>query len=253
MPKFAANLTTLFTEMPIADRFHAAAEAGFRGVEILYPYDIKASLLRKWAKAAGVEIVLINCPPANWSGGDRGFAAVPGLEERFRRDFDRVLDYAYKLHAVHINLLAGVTFSHHDEARNTFLANLSWATERAPHTSLVLEPANQNEEPGSYLSSFDFAAEIIAEIGAPNLGLQFDICHAQVITGDVIGTWEKHAPQIRHIQIAGCPGRGEPDQEKFDFRAFFDVLDRFGYRGWVSAEYTPQSITESSLSWMPGR
>lgn len=250
MPRFAANITMLFTEMPMEDRFAAAADAGFEGVEILYPYDIEAPLLRKWAKAAGLEIVLINSPPPNWAGGVRGFAAVPGLEERFRHDFDRVLDYAYTMHAVHIHLMAGITSS--PEARQTFLENLAWAAERAPHTSLLLEPINQNERPGCYLSTFDLASEIITETGAPNLGLQFDTCHAQEITGDVIGTLEKHATHIRHVQIAGFPDRCEPDQSNFDFHAFFNMLDQSGYRGWVGAEYAPQRMTETSLGWMPG-
>lgn len=249
MPKFAANITMLFTEMPIFDRFAAAADTGFDGVEILYPYDIKAPLLRRAAKAADVKVVLINSPPPNWSGDARGFAAVPGLEQRFRHDFDRVLHYAHALRAVHISVLSGVTSD--PAARVTFVENLTWAAERAPHTSLLIEPVGQGEQPGAYLSNFDLAVDIISEIGAPNLGLQFDIAHAHAIIGDVTGAWMKYAPHIRHIQIAGLPDRREPSHSNFDLAGFFTKLDQFGYRGWVGAEYSPNGMTETSLGWMP--
>lgn len=249
MPRLAANLTMLFTEIPMLDRFAAAAEAGFKGAEILFPYDIAARDLSRAAIAAGLEIVLINTPPPNWAGGPRGFAAQPGLEDRFRHDFDRALRFAQALRARHIHVMSGVAEG--PEARGTLLANLRWAVERAPHASLTIEPINRTDMPGYYLSDFDLAAQIIAEVGAPNLGLQFDAYHAQMIEGDVMATWRRVAPIIRHVQIAGCPGRHEPSTGEIDYGAFLAALDGAGYRGWVSAEYNPARHTDQGLGWMP--
>lgn len=249
MPRFAANLTMLFTEYPILDRFAAAAEAGFQGVEILFPYDIAARDLSRAAITAGVEMVLINTPPPNWAGGPRGFAAEPGREDRFRRDFDRALRFAQALRVRHIHIMAGVADG--PQAHETFVANLAWAAQRAPHASLTIEPINRTDMPGYFLSDFDLAAQIIDEVGAPNLGLQFDAYHAQMITGDVMATWRRTAHLIRHIQIAGCPGRHEPSSGEIDYPAFFAALDEADYRGWVSAEYNPARLTENGLDWLP--
>ncbi|MDP0929588.1 TIM barrel protein [Paracoccus onubensis] len=249
MPRFAANLTRLFTEMPMDERFDAAARAGFTGVEILFPYDIPADHLSRLALAAGLEIVLINTPPPNWSGGPRGFAAIPGQEQRFRDNFDRTLRFAQVLHARQIHIMSGAADG--PEARATFTKNLAWAVKRAPHASLNIKVINRDYMPGYFLSDFDLAAEIIAEIGAPNLGLQFDTYHAQVLSGDALGLWRKHAGIIRHIQIAGFPGRHEPIDGAFNFTAFFAELDQSGYRGWVSGEYDPEHLTENGLGWLP--
>lgn len=248
MPRFAANLTMLFTEMPMLDRFAAAAEAGFEGVEILFPYDIAARDLSRAAIAAGLEMVLINTPPPNWAGGPRGFAAQPGMEERFRHDFDRALRFAQALRTRHIHVMSGAAEG--PAARATLLANLSWAAERAPHASLTIEPINRTDMPGYYLADFDLAEQIIAEVGAPNLGLQFDAYHAQMITGDVLATWREVAPLVRHVQVAGWPGRHEPSTGEIDYKAFFAALEAADYRGWVSAEYNPEQHTERGLEWM---
>lgn len=248
MPHFTANLTKLFTEIPMEERFSMAAEAGFTGVEILYPYDILAATLSRKAMEAGLEFVLINTPPPNWAGGVRGFAAIPGLEQRFRGDFDRALRYARSLQARHIHIMAGTTNDR--EARATFVANLAWASTRAPHASLTIEVINQTDMPGYFLSDFEQAASVIGDVDAPNLGLQFDAYHAQVITGDAIGMWRKYTPIIRHIQIAGHPGRHEPIGGDIDYPAFFAELDASSYRGWVSAEYDPEHLTENGLGWL---
>ncbi|MCF3974903.1 hydroxypyruvate isomerase family protein [Paracoccus salsus] len=249
MPRFAANLTMLFTELPILDRFAAAADAGFEGVEILFPYDIAARDLSRAAMSAGVQMVLINTPPPNWAGGPRGFAAEPGREDRFRHDFDRALRFAEALRARHIHVMAGLAEG--SDARRVFIDNLGWAAERAPHASLTIEPINRGDVPGYYLSDFDQAADIIASVGAANLGLQFDAYHAQAITGDAISTWRKVAPLVRHVQIAGYPGRHEPQGGSIDYPALFTALDEAGYRGWVSAEYNPMRHTEDGLAWLP--
>lgn len=249
MPRFAANLTMLFTECPMAERFAAAAQAGFTGVEILFPYDLPARDLSRAALAAGLEFVLLNTPPPNWAGGPRGFAAEPGREDRFRHDFDRALRVAEALRARHIHVMAG--YARGPAARATFAANLRWAAERAPRTSLTIEPLNPHDQPGYFLADFETAADLLAEIGAPNLGLQFDTYHAQRITGDALAVWRRHAALVRHVQIADAPDRHEPMGGPVDHPAFFAELDHAGYRGWVSAEYTPRSLTTQGLGWLP--
>ena len=252
MPRFAANLTMLFTELPIEARFKAARDAGFGAVEILFPYDLPAKILSRAALAAGTEILLINCPPPNWAGGPRGFAAEPGMEERFRRDFDRALRVAQALRAKHIHVMAGKGDPDDPVARQTMIDNLDWACDRAPHASLLIEPINRGDMPDYFLCDFDQAADIIAAVGASNLGLQFDAYHAQIITGDAIGTLTRHRPLIRHVQIAGLPARNEPfSGGGLDMPALFAALDDGGYAGWVSAEYRPARLTESGLGWLP--
>ncbi|WP_410217353.1 hydroxypyruvate isomerase family protein [Paracoccus sp. (in: a-proteobacteria)] len=248
MPRFAANLTMLFTEAPMAERFALAAEAGFQGVEILFPYDIAAWELANAATDAGLEIVLINTPPPNWAGGPRGFAAVPGLEERFRRDFERSLRVAQALRTRHIHIMSGRAGG--DVARDVLVRNLEWAVQRAPHASLTIEPINRVDMPGYFLADYDLAIDVIRQVAAPNLGLQFDAYHAQMITGNMLACWRMVAPLVRHIQIAGHPGRNEPDCGSMDYPAFFAELDRGGYRGWVSAEYNPARTTAHGLDWL---
>ncbi|MDP5308935.1 hydroxypyruvate isomerase family protein [Paracoccus spongiarum] len=251
MPRFAANLTMLFTELPMLERFAAAADAGFTGAEILFPYDIAARDLSRAAISAGLQMVLINTPPPNWAGGPRGFAALPGGEDRFRHDFERALRFAEALRARHIHVMAGAAEGPQAEA--TFIANLAWAAERAPQASLTIEPINRTDMPGYFLADYDLALRVIEAVGAPGLGLQFDAYHAQMITGDVLATWARVADRVRHVQIAGCPGRHEPEAGQIDYPAFFARLDRDGYGGWVSAEYTPRRQTEAGLGWLPRR
>lgn len=251
MARFAANLTLLFNELPMLQRFEAAKQAGFQGVEILFPYDLAAPELRQAARNAGMEIVLINCPPPNWAGGPRGFAAVPGLEDRFRRDFERALRVAEALSARHIHVMAGKAEG--ATALSCMVDNLRWATMRAPHVSLTIEPMNETDMPGYFLHSFELAADVIDTVNAHNLGLQFDAYQAHMITGDVLATWERYRQRVHHIQIAGAPGRHEPREGEIDYRAFFNAVDASRYPGWVAAEYTPRTTTEAGLRWMGKR
>ena len=250
MARFAANLTFLFTELPMLERFGAARRAGFDGVEVLFPYDLAAKDLAAACQAAGLEFVLLNTPPPNWSGGPRGFAATPGGEDRFRRDFDRSLRFAQALRSRHLHVMAGKAEG--PTALRTLVDNLKWACERAPHASLLIEPINTFDMPGYFVSSCDIAAEVIDKVGAPNLGMQFDAYHAHLITGDLVSAWETHLPHIRHIQIAGAPGRHEPRVGDIDYGDFFRRVDAAGYRGWVSAEYVPLTTTEAGLRWLRG-
>jgi hydroxypyruvate isomerase len=248
MPKFAANISYLFRELPFLDRFAAAADHGFRGVEALFPYDDAVSQMTRRLERAGLEMVLINAPPPNWAGGERGFAAVPGKTERFRHDFTRARRFAEALGARHLHLMAGKASGL--LARTTFVENLRWAAAQTPELSLTIEPINGVDMPGYFLNDFDLAAEILDEVAAPNLGLQFDMYHAQKITGDGHAVWETHGHRAVHIQVASVPDRTAPVAGAVDFPAFFARLDETGYGGWVSAEYNPPPDTRDSLDWM---
>ncbi len=248
MARFAANLTYLFTELPMLQRFAAARRAGFEGVEILFPYDLAVKELTGAAQAAGLEFVLINAPPPNWAGGPRGFAAEPGNETRFRSDFDRALRFASALKVKHLHVMAGKAQG--NAARRTLIENLRWAAQRAPHLSLTIEPVNTQDMPGYFLCNFDMTADIVSEVCASNLGLQFDAYQAQMIHGDAVALWQRFAPITSHVQIAGCPGRHEPKTGDIDFPAFFRALDDSGYDGWVGAEYMPLTSTEAGLRWL---
>ena len=248
MPKFCANLTWLFTELDFLDRFEAAKEAGFDAVEVLFPYDVNAQDIVAALGRYELQMALINCPPPNYTGGPQGFAAVPGLEDRFKKDFGRALRYAQTLGAKHLHIMSGVAEG--PAAKETFLNNLRWAAAEAPAQSLTIEPINNETMPGYFLNDFDLGREIVTAIDAPNLRLQFDTFHAAKITGDVLGTWDAMRDITAHVQVAQMPDRGEPDQGEIDYPAFFSLLDAQGYAGWVSGEYKPRRTTEEGLGWL---
>lgn len=250
MPKFAANLTLLFTELPLLDRFEAAAEAGFKAVEVLFPYDVAAQEIQRRLTAFGLHMVLINTPPTNWADGVRGYAAVPGEQDRFRHDFKHALRLAQAFKATHLHIMAGVAEG--DAAHTTFVNNLTWAATQAPQHSLTIEPINRGDIPGYFLSDYELAAQIITEIDAANLGLQFDAYHAHKITGDMPATWKRVKHLTRHIQVGGLPDRHEPAAGVIDYPAWFRQLDSEGYTGWVSGEYHPAGRTEDRLEWIKG-
>lgn len=248
MPKFAANISFLFKDRPVAERVQAAADAGFRAVEFLFPYDDPVPDLQRALSVAGIPIILINTPPPNYTGGERGFAAVPGLEQRFRHDFRRALRYAEALKSTHIHVMAGAASG--ERARAVFVENLKWAAGAARKHSLTIEPINTEDMPGYFLSSFDLAAGIIQEVDATNVSLQFDAYHAQKITGDALAAWDTFGHMARHVQIAGLPDRHEPVGGPFDYGEFFQRLDAAGYDGFVSAEYHPAGDTLKGLKWL---
>ncbi len=246
--KFCANLSMLFTERPFMERFGAARAAGFAAVEVQFPYDADASAMVGELVRHGLDLVVINGPPPNYAGGPRGFAAIPDGGERFRHDLRRAARHAAVLGARHLHLMAGAAEG--EAARAAFADHLGFAAGALPEQSLVIEPINRADIPGYFLADFGLAAEIIAEVGAPNLGLQFDAYHAHRITGDVIGTWDRVRHLVVHVQIAGAPGRNEPDGGEIDYRAFLDRIAADGYQGWVGAEYHPRGRTEDGLGWM---
>ena len=248
MPRFAANLTLLFTELPFLDRFEAARAAGFDGVEVLFPYDCPAPQILERLDRTGLAMVLINCPPPNYADGPRGFAAVPAAEGRFRTDFRRAARYAATLGARHLHIMAGAAEG--PEARACFVRNLAWAAQSAPRLSLTIEPINGHDMPGYFLQDFDLAAEILERIGAPHLRLQFDAYHAHRLTGDVLGTWDRVRHLVAHVQVGGFPGRHEPMGGEIDYPAFFARLTAEGYAGWISGEYHPAGATRDGLAWL---
>ncbi|MEM6372480.1 MAG: TIM barrel protein [Pseudomonadota bacterium] len=248
MPKFAANLTHLWAELPYLDRFDAAAEAGFEAVEVLFPYDVPAPETQAALRRNGLEMILLNAPGPNYAGGARGFAALPGGEARFDYDMRRAVRYAQALGATFIHVMSGP--GEGATARTVMIENLTRVAATLPEgLCLTIEPLNQTAQPGYFLSDYDLAADILAAVDAPNVALQYDSYHAQVITGDAVKTFETFAPLTRHIQIGDAPGRTPPGTGEVDFPTLFAAIEASGYAGWISAEYTPEGRTETGLDW----
>lgn len=246
MPKFAANLTMLFTEVSHLDRPSLAAQAGFEGAEILFPYEYTA---KEWELAlAGLPLVSINTPPGDWVAGDRGFAAVPGQEQRFRDGFLRAAELAARLGAGRVHVMAGVAKG--PVAEQTYAENLAWAAAQAPNLLITLEPLNPDDMPGYFLNDFDQAGRIVDDLGLASVGIQFDLWHAARIHGDAQAVWARHRGRVNHIQISGFPNRNEPGGGGFDLTGLCSDLDESGYEGWVSAEYRPARATVHGLAWL---
>ncbi len=246
MPRYAANLTMLFTEVPSLDRPGLAQQAGFDGIEILFPYDFPA---KDYAAAiAGMPLALINTPPGDWAAGDRGHAAVPGLESRFRDGFLRAADLATRWSADRVHIMAGVARG--PEATQLYTEHLAWAAAQAPDLTICVEPLNADDMPGYFLNDFDQAARILSDLDNPKIGLQFDLWHAARIHGDAQAVWDKHKALVNHVQIAGFPTRAEPGGGGFDLTSLFRDLDAMDYQGWVAAEYRPARATVHGLAWL---
>jgi 2-dehydrotetronate isomerase len=254
MLRFTANIGFLFTEHPLLERFAAARAAGFEAVECPYPYEHSVDELRAAIAGAGVRVTGINTPAGDRAAGEWGFAGVPGQEARFARDFDLALRYATALAASMMHVLAGIVPTDTREAaRATYLANLRMAAAKAEAAglTLLLEPLNRHDAPGYLMSHADDIAAVIAELGSPHVKLLFDAYHIQIMDGDLIRRLQRHKDIIGHVQIAGVPGRNEPDAEnEVNFPAFLHALEATGYRGWVGAEYRPRAGTEAGLGWL---
>lgn len=254
MPKFCANLSFLFTEAPFPERFARAAAAGFRGVEYLFPYEHPPQALAGWLEAAGVEQVLFNLPAGDWAAGERGIACLPGREAEFRAGVEQALAYAEALGCRRLHCLAGLRPAGADEAavRATYVANLRHAADRLAGigAQLLIEPINSRVDmPGYWLDTPAKAFELREEIGRPNVAVQYDIYHAQVMAGDLARTIEANLGRIGHFQVADNPGRHEPGSGEINYPYLFDLLDRLGYDGWVGCEYKPKAGTEAGLGW----
>ncbi|MGH8714502.1 MAG: 2-oxo-tetronate isomerase [Casimicrobiaceae bacterium] len=256
MPRFAANLSFLFTEVPFVDRFAAAAQAGFRAVEFAFGYDYPANELAARVRDNGLAQVLINAPPGNWAAGDRGLAALPGREHEFAAAMVTALRYAQALSCPRVHVMAGVAPWDDSERRarhrSTFVRNLRYAAREAAAQGIELsiEPINQRDVPAYFLTTQAEAHAICEEVGAANLRVQMDLYHAQIVEGDLSEKLRRWLPQIGHIQIAGVPGRHEPDVGEVNYYALFALLDELGYEGWVGCEYRPLHGTVVGLRWM---
>ena len=257
MPRFAANLSMLFTDVPLLERPARAAKAGFEAVEVQFPYEVPAAALREQLDANGLAMVLHNLPGGDWGAGDRGIACDPARIDEFRSGVSRAIAYATTLGVPQLNCLAGRPGAGVDEAttRRTMVENVCFAAAacRAAGLKLLLEPINRIDVPGFWLDRTATALAIIDEAGADNVYVQYDIYHAQRTEGELAGTLERHLARIGHVQIADNPGRHEPGTGEIHYAYLFEHLDRIGYAGWVGAEYRPATTTEAGLGWLPRR
>jgi hydroxypyruvate isomerase len=254
VPKFAANLSMLFTEAPLVERFERAAHAGFTAVEIQFPYDTPAEPLQQALFRNRLTLVLHNLPAGDWAAGERGIACLPDRVDEFRQGLDTALGYAAALGAPQLNCLVGIRPANVpvDTARRVLVSNLRYAALRleAHRLKLLIEPINTFDIPGFFLNGTRQALDLIAEVGAGNLFLQYDVYHMQRMEGDLANTLAANMEKIAHIQIADNPGRHEPGTGEINFDFLFAHLDRIGYTGWVGCEYKPATTTEAGLGWL---
>ncbi len=257
MPRFAANISTMFTEHPLAERVAAAAGAGFEAVECQFPYEVPAADMKAALDEAGIPLVLINTPPGDFSAGERGLAALPGREADFRAAIEEAITYAEAVGCRQIHVMAGVCPEGVERADclALFERNLRLALDAAGGRAidhLLIEPINTRDIPGYVLNRPEEAKALIEAIGSPCLKLQYDFYHTQIMRGDVAKGLELFWPLIGHVQFAGVPERQEPDIGELNCAYLFERLDLLGYDGWVGAEYLPAGRTEDGLSWAAG-
>ncbi|MEM9575533.1 MAG: TIM barrel protein [Pseudomonadota bacterium] len=245
--KLAANLSSLWTELPYFDRFEAASLAGFQGVAVPLPYEMPAKETQRAALRAGLPVIQISAPPPNYTGGQRGFAAVPGLEHRFRYDLRRALRYCQALNVPSLHIMAGVAEG--PAARATLISNLMHAVETVPEgIMLTLQPQAQQ---GAYLNSYNRAADIIEAVDPDRVGLQFHSFHAQTLHGDASATFATYASIIRHVQLSDAPHNSSPGSGRINFDRLYDTVRNCSYAGWLVADYHANGPTGESLNWLP--
>jgi hydroxypyruvate isomerase len=257
MPRFAANVSFLFNEVPLLERFAEAAHAGFRAVECTFPYEVPAKEIADQLKQHRLEMALFNAPPGDWDAGERGTASLPGREHDFAASFVTALRYAEVTGCKRIHAMAGLVPEGADaerraRARATFVRNLRFACgEALPRgVTVLIEPLNPRDVPNYLMSRQDEAHAIRAEVGAPNLKVQMDLYHTQIVEGDLSERIRRWLPQVGHIQIAGVPGRHEPDIGEINYAWIFKLLDELKYDGWIGCEYRPQQGTAAGLTWL---
>jgi 2-dehydrotetronate isomerase len=258
MPRFAANLSMLYNEHVFLDRFAAAAADGFDAVEYLFPYEHPAAELAAGPSAHGLQKVLFKGPPGDWARGERGLACLPGREDEFRRGVARAIEYAQALGCPRVHLMAGLVPAGAERAalQATYVANLAWAAAQARDLDFLIEPINTRDFPGFFLNRQDHAHEIVQLVGAPNLKVQMDLYHCQIVEGDLAKKIEAYLPtgRVGHFQIAGVPERHEPDVGELNYPYLFALLDRLGYDGAIGCEYRPRDSgpggTTAGLGWL---
>ena len=250
MPRFAANLGYLFTERPLLERIDAAAAAGFKAIELQFPYDVPADAVKGAVERNRLTILGLNTPPGR--EGEFGLAAVSGRQKEWQAMFTRALEYASAIGASAIHCLAGkVPPEQRPAAETTFIRNLVRAADAAREQGItvLIEPINPRDRPDYFLTRAEQAADIIAKVERPNVRIQFDFYHAQIVDGDLVRRLEKHMPVVGHVQIAAVPSRHEPDEGEVNYPAIFAALDRVGYDSWIGCEYRPRGRTEAGLGW----
>jgi hydroxypyruvate isomerase len=254
MPKFAANLTMLYNELGFLERFDAAAAAGFRGVEFLFPYAFPADAIAERLARNRLALVLHNLPPGNWEAGERGIACHPNRVGEFQDGVGKAIAYAKALGAPQLNCLAGILPQGvtADAARATFVANLAFAAAKLKPEGirLLIEPINTFDIPGFFLSGSRQAIDIIEASGSDNVFLQYDIYHMQRMEGELANTIRTNLARIRHMQLADNPGRNEPGTGEINYPFLFRFLDQLGYDGWIGCEYKPATTTAAGLHWL---
>ncbi|KDB51021.1 hydroxypyruvate isomerase [Sphaerotilus natans subsp. natans DSM 6575] len=265
MPRFAANLSLLYNEHAFLDRFAAAAADGFEGVEYLFPYAFPAEEIAARLKAHGLQQVLFNAPPGDWEAGERGLACLPGREAEFRAGFVQALAYAQVLDCPRIHVMAGIAPAGVPRGAllEVYQSHLAWAAAQAAAEGrdVLIEPINPRDMPGYFLNHQDEAHRIVQAIGAPNLKVQFDLYHAQIVEGDLAMKIRQHLPtgRVGHFQLAGVPMRHEPDLGELNYPYLFEVIDEVatqcGWQGWIGCEYRPArgavaGATSAGLGWL---
>lgn len=249
MPRFAANLSFLFQDLPFLDRFEASAKAGFRAVEFLFPYEFAKADIAARLTSNGLTQALFNLPPGDWSKGERGLAALPGREAEFEAAMKTALDYAAVTGCKTVHAMPGLR--HHGADRKTYIANLKKGARMAADAgvTVVIEPINTRDIPGFFLNTTAEARAVIHEVGAINLGIQFDLYHRAIQEGDVTMAIREFGQLAKHYQIASPPDRGEPDDGEMNYRFLFQEIDRSGYDGFIGCEYKPRGDTLAGLKW----
>jgi hydroxypyruvate isomerase len=254
LPRFAANLSMMYTEVPFLERFAAAARDGFDAVEYLFPYEHTVDEIATRLKEHGLTQALFNLPPGDWAAGDRGMACQPGREAAFAASVDQALTYALATGCRRLHAMAGLVpaGAEGEVLFTTYVGNLKAAAQRlAAHgITLLIEPINTRDMPGFYLNWQQQAHDVLAAVNEPNLKVQMDFYHCQIMEGDLSMRLKKHFDGVGHIQIAGVPDRHEPDDGEINFPALFDLLDRLGYGGFVGCEYRPKAGTSEGLGWL---
>ena len=254
MPRFAANLSMMYTEVPFLERFGACAADGFRAVEFLFPYEHPAQVIRDELDRHGLQQVLFNAPPGSFEAGERGIAGLPGRRDEFQQGIAQAIEYAKVLGCPRVHVMAGLLKreSEFTAQRELYVENLAWATRKLGDAGLtmLIEPINTRDIPGYLLNTQADAHAIVERIGASNLKVQMDLYHCQIVEGDLAMKIRKHLSGVGHIQIAGVPQRHEPDVGELNYPYLFELLDELGYDGWIGCEYRPKGRTSDGLGWL---
>ncbi|MGV3574902.1 MAG: hydroxypyruvate isomerase [Devosia sp.] len=254
MPKFAANLSFLYQDIPFLDRIAQAARDGFGAVEYVSPYEFDSGAIAQALKSAGIEQALFNLPAGDWAGGERGIGCLPGRVEEFRQGVSTAIAYARALGCTTLNCLAGLAPSGSDPATldRTLIDNLDFAAPRLADAgiNLVIEPINRRDMPSFHLATTDHAERIMSQVKSDNLKIQYDFYHMQIMQGDLVPTFKRLQDRIGHVQVADNPGRNEPGTGEINYNYIFAALDQLGYTGWVGCEYKPSAGTSEGLGWM---